>query len=143
MISFQIPCIPIPQGRHRTCRTTTGIRTYDAPASATFKQLFALQAAQFLPKTPLAGPLRVALTFWVPKARSRPKREAYPAHKPDLDNLVKSVLDALRGLAWRDDAQIVVLEAAKYYAAGTPGVEVVVDTEDPALTVGTGTSGYD
>ena len=35
--------------------------------------------------------------------------------KPDIDNLTKAVLDALNGLAWYDDAQIVELNASKTY----------------------------
>lgn len=38
-----------------------------------------------------------------------------PTKKPDIDNLVKVVLDGLNGLAYKDDKQIVALEAAKGY----------------------------
>jgi Holliday junction resolvase RusA-like endonuclease len=36
--------------------------------------------------------------------------------KPDLDNLIKFVLDCLNGVAWKDDSQIWSIEAYKYYA---------------------------
>lgn len=36
--------------------------------------------------------------------------------KPDLDNLVKSILDGLNGIAWHDDAQIVQLNVSKSYS---------------------------
>ena len=35
--------------------------------------------------------------------------------KPDLDNLVKSVLDGLNGIAYVDDNQIIDIEARKEY----------------------------
>ncbi|HHK41746.1 MAG TPA: RusA family crossover junction endodeoxyribonuclease, partial [Planctomycetaceae bacterium] len=49
--------------------------------------------------------------------------------RPDLDNLVKSTKDALNGLAWRDDSQVVELSAGKCYASGNelPGVEIAIE----------------
>lgn len=48
--------------------------------------------------------------------------------KPDLDNLAKSVLDALNGIVWRDDAQVASLSMSKQIAAGDecPGVLIRV-----------------
>lgn len=40
-----------------------------------------------------------------------------PTMKPDNDNIAKSVLDALNGLAYVDDKQIVELKVNKYYGA--------------------------
>jgi crossover junction endodeoxyribonuclease RusA len=39
----------------------------------------------------------------------------HPAGKPDLDKLIRAVLDALTGLVWRDDSQVVHIEAWKLY----------------------------
>ena len=39
-----------------------------------------------------------------------------PTKKPDIDNMQKAVLDALNGLAWDDDSQIVKVTAEKEYA---------------------------
>jgi crossover junction endodeoxyribonuclease RusA len=39
----------------------------------------------------------------------------HPAGKPDLDKLIRAVLDALTGLVWRDDSQVVHVEAWKLY----------------------------
>ena len=44
--------------------------------------------------------------------------------KPDTDNIAKSVLDALNGLAYGDDKQIVELKVRKYY-----GVEPYVNVK--------------
>ena len=49
----------------------------------------------------------------------------FPKVKPDLDNVVKAVLDALNGVVYRDDAQVVNLVATKRYAT-EPRVEVYV-----------------
>ena len=58
----------------------------------------------------------------VPKSDSKTKKKAKiegmirPAVKPDCDNLAKSILDSLNGLAYRDDKQVVELVVKKYYA---------------------------
>ena len=68
-------------------------------------------------------PLEVQISFFmeIPKSFSKKKRADIEcgllSHtvKPDLDNLTKSVLDALNGIAWYDDAQIVDLQVNKEY----------------------------
>ena len=58
----------------------------------------------------------------VPKSDSKTKKKAKiegmirPAVKPDCDNLAKSILDSLNGLAYQDDKQVVELSIKKYYA---------------------------
>ena len=61
------------------------------------------------------GPVHVALEFTRPLPKSYPKKRNGEADtaKPDVDNLAKSVLDALSGVAWRDDSQVTVLKAEK------------------------------
>ena len=39
--------------------------------------------------------------------------ELLPAKKPDIDNIVKAVLDALNEVAYRDDTQVVELQVRK------------------------------
>jgi len=52
-----------------------------------------------------------------------------PATRPsDLDKLVRAVLDALTGIVWKDDAQVVALKATKVQGV-TPGVEVEATEE--------------
>ena len=58
----------------------------------------------------------------VPKSDSKAKKKAKiegairPTVKPDCDNLAKSILDSLNGLAYQDDKQVVELSVKKYYA---------------------------
>lgn len=65
----------------------------------------------------------------------RPKRatSALPAHA-DVDNLAKIVLDALEGIAYANDRQIVTLTTAKGYADGPGFVEITLHNVHP-LTV--------
>jgi len=59
-----------------------------------------------------------------------------PSHtvKPDVDKLARALLDALTGLLWRDDAQVVSLTITKAYAEPTePACVDITITELPAL----------
>lgn len=46
--------------------------------------------------------------------------------KPDIDNVVKAVLDALNGVAYRDDTQVIELHVRKSYSE-KPRVEVCIE----------------
>lgn len=85
-----------------------------------------IQAAYFLAHGAKAeGPVSVSMTAYqaLPKRATKAMREAaergaiWPIRKPDLDNVIKIVLDALNGCAYTDDTQVVQLEARKEYAA--------------------------
>ena len=45
----------------------------------------------------------------LPKSTRKSVESEPDTHKPDADNIAKSVLDALNGIAWKDDAQITKL----------------------------------
>ena len=64
----------------------------------------------------LEGPIEVRVLFRFLPPASDKKRKAHTV-KPDLDKLVRAVLDGLTGVAFRDDAQVVRLLAGKEYAA--------------------------
>ncbi|MDB5848191.1 MAG: endodeoxyribonuclease RusA [Rhodoferax sp.] len=72
----------------------------------------------------MAGPLRLSMAVGVPipASWSKKKQEAArsgacrPTGKPDLDNVTKLVADALNGIAWRDDAEVVEMSLSKFYA---------------------------
>lgn len=51
--------------------------------------------------------------------------------KPDLDNLLKTILDAGTGITWHDDKQIVQIKTAKYYSHSPRTVLTI--TDHPAL----------
>lgn len=58
----------------------------------------------------------------IPKSTSKKKREKMirneirPTKKPDIDNIVKIILDGLNKLAYYDDTQVVELVVSKFYA---------------------------
>ena len=77
----------------------------------------------------LNGPLCVSVTFILPRPPSHFRKgsrshllasdaPASPATRPDLDKMLRATLDALKmGMAYRDDGQVVAVQADKRYAA--------------------------
>ena len=75
---------------------------------------------------PLEGPVKVKLAFGLlrPPSVSK-KRRPWPTVKPDIDKLVRAVLDAMTGICFRDDSQVVDLMATKEYDEES-GVSIAV-----------------
>lgn len=136
--TFPVFGIPKAQPRVRAFARKMGdkyvARVYDAGTAEAWKSLVVEAARPHRPETPLEGPLLVAITFYLkrPKRLCRKKdpNGALPAiSKPDIDNTVKAVLDALTQDGWwRDDAQVCELRATKLYHAkdGVPGAHIVI-----------------
>lgn len=73
------------------------------------------------------GPVSMQLTFRLTAPKS--VRREHPTVRPDLDKLVRAVLDALTGLAYKDDSQVVSIQASKTYWVD-PGLRGVVQPLD-------------
>jgi Holliday junction resolvase RusA-like endonuclease len=54
--------------------------------------------------------------------------EIKPTGRPDLDNVIKSILDALNGVAYSDDSAVISVTAEKRYAEN-PRVDVMLTNE--------------
>jgi crossover junction endodeoxyribonuclease RusA len=95
------------------------------------------RAAQFVAEKPV----EVTIDFWLtrPKGHYGTGRNAttlrgsapvWPSGRPDLDKLARAVLDGLTmGGAWRDDSQVVRLNAAKWYLDypdEAPGCTIII-----------------
>lgn len=90
----------------------------------------AAEARQYLQRTnqaPFSGPVALDVTFYLPRPKSAPRRVLYPATKPDLDKLVRSVGDALKAIAYEEDSRIVDIIARKRFAVDSaPRAEIEV-----------------
>ena len=64
------------------------------------------------------GGVHLAVAFILPRPKSLPKRVTTHTKRPDLDKLVRAVKDAMTGVVWRDDSQVVELVTAKRYCGG-------------------------
>lgn len=80
------------------------------------------------------GYVKMTIIAYYPIAKSNTKKIKEqklkniirPNTKPDIDNIIKLVADSLNGLCYKDDTQIVELEAKKYYS-NNPRVEVFIE----------------
>jgi len=130
--------LPVAQGRPRAFKLPTGqVRVYDPEPSRDWKRTVLAQILPAKPEIPLAGPLRLSLDFILPRPKTLPKKILAHTRRPDLDNLVKAVKDALRAVVYHDDAQVTELHASKRYGAA-PGVEIWLspDGGPPPLPAG-------
>lgn len=59
--------------------------------------------------------IEMEVIFFLAKPKSKPKAVIHHTTKPDLDNLLKAVKDALQGYAYRNDSQIVFIQSFKFY----------------------------
>ena len=120
---------PQQRPRHRVGMTKDGrifSQTYEASKSRDFKGVLHLMAQNELAKHEgqrLVGPVSMTLTIDlpVPKSFSKKKtaeameRKIFPTKKPDVDNVLKAVMDALNGVLYEDDKQIVMVCVKKFY----------------------------
>lgn len=103
------------------------------------------QALPHKPAEPLTGPLSVTIIAYcrIPSSWSKKKvaeavdNAVYPTGKPDADNLAKLVLDALNGVFYLDDKQVVDLFVRKRYMP-IPGLHIQISDEIQTLSGGGG-----
>lgn len=119
-MTFRVYGTPIPQGSMRgfVARGKGKARVILTSANTKTEPWRQDVAAQALAaKVPhiTIGPVHLTVTFFMPHPVSRPKKCTHPDVRPDLDKLVRAILDALTGIAWRDDAQVCTIIAAKVY----------------------------
>jgi Holliday junction resolvase RusA-like endonuclease len=139
MITFTASHVPVAQPRQRHAIRGSGDKAFASnytpvrhPVNA-FKVEVRIAAKEAYAGLPLLGPLSVRLSFVMPRpkkfnAKKYSTGRLWFDRKPDADNLFKSVADALNGLAYHDDSQIVVVHIYKHYAAvgELPHVEVTI-----------------
>jgi len=75
------------------------------------------------------GPLQLYVEFYLPRPQAH-KNDDYVAVKPDLDNLLKSTMDALSNAGvWHDDAQVAAVVMSKRYESANHTVGAVIRLE--------------
>jgi Holliday junction resolvase RusA-like endonuclease len=116
---FTVPGEPRGWARARTA----GARFFTDTKTRSEKQAVAAWAIEAGAKI-LEGPVSVTLTAYLRIPKSAPKKlraamlagAERPTKKPDGDNLAKLTMDALNGVCWRDDVQVVDLTVRKFWS---------------------------
>lgn len=138
-LEFSVSMEPVPKARPRVVQ---GRPSYTPARTAKAERRISTTARDTMMAngvTAAKGPVMLACTFIIPQAKSWPKwkkrARAGVLHTstPDLDNLFKLVEDALNGVAYQDDRQIVATKAVKLWSTNGEGAVhvTVLEQEDP------------
>lgn len=138
LLTFQIPGEPTGKGRPRFRNAGKFVQTYTPAKTRSYETLvqtcFSGQCGRDAEGYFEAGePVYVTVYayYGIPKSAPKKRREAMlageeqPTKKPDLDNVLKALLDPLIGLAFSDDSQVVGMDAIKLYSE-EPHVTVIL-----------------
>jgi len=92
---------------------------------------------------PLAGPIRLHVVFYMARPKShfrvlkgkapelKSSSPPEPIGKPDMDNLLKAVMDAVTGVGvWGDDCQVIEVLGEKLYAVNESGASIKITWRD-------------
>lgn len=116
---------PVPKGRPRFSGRGGFARSYTPKKTREYEALVAESFKSMNPKAvPIQGYVNAIIRVYFPVPKSATKKvkqdmllgKTMPTTRKDLDNVVKSCLDALNGLAYQDDSQVVEIHAYKAYA---------------------------
>ena len=136
-IFFTVPGEPCGKGRARATIRAGHATMYTPAKTVNYEALVKMCALQQRKGELIKGPVALHITavFGIPKSWSKKKLAQFAAgetvdyvtKKPDIDNIQKIIADALNGVVWVDDSQVVDSYSAKRYGH-TPCVIVrVVD----------------
>lgn len=132
MTEITITLDGVPRGKGRPRFTRSG-HAYTPKATVDYERRLRIRAKEAMSGIrPLTGPVAVTVGAFFPIANSWTKAEKTAAVEgkkhhmatPDLDNVAK-MMDALNGIVWLDDKQIVQLTAMKRYSS-SPALVVTV-----------------
>lgn len=124
-IIIRITGHPVPQGRPKATVIGGHARIYKPAKSRRWEEDARQVARQVMGiQPPVKGCIAIDVQNHIAPPAGWPdwKRQAAlagqikPTGKPDLSNLLKAAEDALNGIAWVDDAQIVAVRAGKHYS---------------------------
>lgn len=145
LVTFTVPIAPRGKGRHRSRIVMPKfkkpfVHQYSDPETVAYESAVAAAGRLAMGSwAPFPGPLTVFVEafFAIPASWPSRKRaqaaagEIFHTSKPDGDNVFKAIGDALNGVCWVDDSQIVMSQALKLYS-DYPRVRVSVWNWDDA-----------
>lgn len=124
LLTFQVPGVPKTKGRPRFRRFGNFVTTYSdsktVQAEKNIRNVFLEKNNTSNSDNDCAIGIDMIFDMKIPESISKKKREELNntphTKKPDIDNLVKAVLDSLNKVAFKDDSQIFKLYCLKKYS---------------------------
>ena len=120
-ISFKVIGQPQSKARPRFANghiyTPKGTKVYEADV----KKAYLAVAQGYYFKD---GPVSLVITAYLKRAKSN--RRKFATTKPDIDNILKAVLDGLNGVAFDDDKQVANISAHKLYCNNADDIPYII-----------------
>lgn len=133
-VAFVIQGTPVGKGRPKFSRQGPFVRAYTPEKTANYENLVKVKAEQAMGGRPMIdGPVEVSIRLIVTPPASwsqKKKRDAmegfiFPTSKPDIDNVLKGIMDACNEIVFKDDKQAVDVRVVKRYGqVASAAVEV-------------------
>ena len=138
-LDFHVSGIPKAQPRIKAYVRGGHAGVYTPDSAESWKQAVRQEAVANAPESVIAGPIRLELDFFLPRPKAHLDKHGVPkskspvwhCKKPDLDNLIKAVTDAITDTQriWLDDSQICEITATKTYAMNAVGCSVFISAQ--------------
>lgn len=140
-ITFTVDGVPVAKARPRSraFQVKGQVRSmmYTPAKSVNFENLVRLSFRQVHTGQPTEKPVKIWILAFFPVPQGWPKYRRVDANtdaipvtkKPDIDNIVKSILDGLNAVAFQDDKQVYSISAKKFYSY-TPRTVVTIRYPD-------------
>jgi Holliday junction resolvase RusA-like endonuclease len=134
-VSFTIPGQPVAKGRARISIRSGRAIAYTPEKTRMYENQVAAYASQAMlghPPMPRAVAVSIDAYMMIPQSWSSKKRQdaleckIWPTSRPDLDNIIKAVLDGILRVAIVDDNQVVHLIARQLYSE-TPKLFIEIE----------------
>jgi Holliday junction resolvase RusA-like endonuclease len=141
VIAFRVTGTAAPQGSKR--HVGGGRMIESSKALGPWRERVHAKAVETMVGPPITLPVRLSVRFTFMRPRShyrsgrfqhlvKPNAPPVMMSQPDLSKLIRAIEDALTGVVYRDDAQIVQLYAEKVYG-DIPACDIAVENmEEPA-----------
>jgi Holliday junction resolvase RusA-like endonuclease len=134
MVTFKVDGDPVGKQRARYSKRGNFVQTYTPDKTRNYESLIKEAAIEAMGSSePLQTPVTLYLYIRapIPKSSTKKRLEAIskglekPIKKPDASNVLKSVEDAMNGVVYKDDSQIVNIHVSKVYSSQS-GIDVCV-----------------
>lgn len=135
-MNYVVEGTPVGKGRPKFARRGKFVSTYTPTKTRTYEDTIKVAARQAMTIEPLQTPVTVFvyISVPIPASYSKKRKQAClsgfekPMKKPDIDNVSKCFLDAMNGIVYVDDVQVISLHMTKVYS--TIGMVEVMVKED-------------